>query len=245
MAQNILKPKNQFSSEYIDQYFVDVIENKKYVNFHKIRYLYLLNLISAVLDHSGQSKFKILDIGPMHQTNLIRDSFDHVTVDTMGKNYNINKLREFEKHMDIDLNYVEHVDRNSDNEYDLLIFCEVIEHLYTKPEIILNFLKQFMRDKGYIIIQTPNGVAIHHRLKMLFGIHPFQQIEKSRRGHYREYAPYELEEILNSVSLNIAYNHTKNYFNNDNSVFHRLFVKFGHWLPSNFRDGITIIGQKL
>ena len=243
MIDNI-KISNRFSIDYVLEYFSGEHQNVKYIRFHQIRYQYLINLIDAIIAPHKDGPIQILDIGPMHQTNLIRDSFPHVVVDTMGQDYPINKLRPHEQHIDIDLNNVEEFQAEPKKKYDILVFSEVLEHLYTRPEIVLRFLKGYMKKGGQIILQTPNGLAIHHRIKLLFGIHPYQLIKPSRRGHYREYAPYEMIQIFENVNLDIHYLKTKNYFNNDSTILNKLFVKSSRFLPPNWRDGITIIGQK-
>ena len=235
----------KFSLKYVTDYFDQSIENYTYVNFHLIRYQYLINLIHSILSQNDLNECRILDIGPMHQTNLIRDTISGSIVDTMGQNFPINHLREYESHFDVDLNETDNFNEKVSKLYDILVFSEVIEHLYTKPEVVLGFLKNFMKPGGFIIIQTPNGLAIHHRLKLLIGIHPFQLIKETRRGHYREYAAYEMRQILENCDLQVNYLNTQNYFNNNSTIFHRLFVKYGILLPSNFRDGITIVGQKI
>lgn len=243
-SKKTFNPKRIYTAQYVKEFFIEESKNQSYINFHKIRYSYLLNLIEALINTMESNELKFLDVGPMHQTKLIRGVFANCTIDTMGTNFPINNLRKFEKHINIDLNSTDSYTGEIYPQYDIIVFSEVIEHLYTKPEIVIKFLKQFLKKGGYIIIQTPNGLAIHHRLKLLFGIHPYQLIKESRRGHYREYAPYEMKNILENCKLEIYHFSVKNYFNNSSTLLHKLFVKLEILFPKNWRDGMTFIGYK-
>ena len=64
----------------------------------------------------------------------------------------------------------------TDARFDLIVFAEVIEHLYTAPELTLFALKQVMAPNGLLILQTPNAAALHKRLALLAGRNPYERI---------------------------------------------------------------------
>ena len=55
-----------------------------------------------------------------------------------------------------------------DRTFDLIVASEVIEHLF-KPVIVLKELRRIVKDKGGLIITTPNFLYWGHRLKFLIG----------------------------------------------------------------------------
>lgn len=238
-----LSESTSFTISYVNDFFSEHDENRDYIEFHKIRYLYLLQLIARLSDKLGKEKIDLLDVGPMFQTNLIRNAFPSVTVHTMGEHYPINHLRKGERHIELDLNFPEKFEAPVFPRHHIILFAEVIEHLYTPPEIILQFLKKFLHEDGFIIIQTPNAVAIHKRLKILFGRHPYDLLSADRRGHFREYTQSELSKMLRENEFKLIHSEFRNYFNNTRTIWHRAFLKYQRMIPPGWRDGLTVIGQ--
>jgi len=216
-----------------------------YIKFHQYRFKYLLELVFSTLkNRNSTDSIRVLDIGPAYQTLLIRNFFPHLQVDTLGFNHSFNQLREGERHFIQDLNFCEEKWDEEIKKYDLIIFCEVIEHLYTMPDIILARLYQSLNKGGHLIIQTPNALAIHKRIKLLFGIQPYDLLLENKMGHFREYTALELEHILKNVGFDQISVKMKNYFDNNSTALHRLFVKSEFLLPGSFRDGMTLVGQR-
>ena len=81
--------------------------------------------------------------------------------------------------------------------------AEVIEHLYTAPEIVLKCIKKIIKQNGYFIIQTPNAASLSKRMKLMFqGRNPYEMIrvDHNNPGHFREYTVDELEKIFIDLS---------------------------------------------
>ncbi len=221
-------------------------ENQQYVDFHKYRYVYLLNLIQEQLNQlPNKTAIKLLDIGPAYQTALIRNYFPDIQVDTLGFAHPASVLRSGEQHFKQDLNVSNKKWAIEGRGYDIIVFCEVIEHLYSKPENSLQKLSNALADHGHIIIQTPNAVAIHKRLRMFLGKNPYNLLEDNKMGHFREYTVKELKTIMENTGLQVTHASLKNYFNSNASAFHRAFVRFEGLIPGPFRDGITMMGTPL
>ena len=217
----------------------------KYIEFHKYRYKYLLENIDEIINRSKPGKqIKLLDIGPAYQTLLIRKYFPTIKVDTLGFNHPSNNLKKDETHYNLNLNLADKEWNAAIKNYDIINFCEVIEHLYSQPEKCLNKLQGALADKGSIIIQTPNTVAIHKRLRMLIGQNPYNLLEANEMGHFREYTVKELQAFMKGVNLKTTKVSLKNYFNEGSTIFHRAFVRLEYLIPKAFRDGITIIATK-
>lgn len=200
------------------------ISDLAYLEFHKYRYMYLLEIIQkTIVRFSNKEQIRILDVGPAFQTFLIRKYFHQVIVDTVGYDHPSNNLTEAEKHYFIDLNNAEREWNIEENKYDLIIFCEVLEHLYSKPDIIVNRLYKSLKKGGYLIIQTPNAAAINKRIKLLFGKNPYDLLLDNKMGHFREYTAKELRIIIENAELKSSHIMFKNYFNCNKTIFHKLF----------------------
>jgi len=239
---------NRFKISHVEDFFNNQPlkpGQRKYADFHKYRYLKILNILDFLKTKiEKHTSISLLDIGPRQQTNLIRQSLAPVIVNSLGHAWPNNKMTEQEYHIEVDLNETQDVDVTAYQKNDIVIYAEVMEHLYTMPQVVLAYLSNMMTDRGYIIIQTPNGVALNRRLAMLAGKNPFQMIAPHRQNHYREYTLPELKTIAIESGFSIEYAKIENYFNPDENIGQRLFNKLGPLLPSGLRSGITMVIQK-
>jgi 2-polyprenyl-3-methyl-5-hydroxy-6-metoxy-1,4-benzoquinol methylase len=157
-----------------------------YLNFHKDRYTYVIQELDNLMGYLSQDiNLRVLDIGPAFQTFFLRKLFNF-RVNSLGENHRFNYLKESEEHFNVDLNFTEDYEGKI-IQHDVIIMCEVIEHLFTKSEIILAFILKFLKPGGYLIVQTPNAVSAFKRMRMLLGSNPYELIRRDRRGQYREY----------------------------------------------------------
>ena len=237
----------KFTAKDIESHLDQIDDNNfdmNYLRFHIDRYIYILEFIQKKLSFNeiGQD---ILDVGPSYQTELIRKYFPNLTIDTLGYNHRVNLLKGDEAHFHKDLNQTqEDPTPITQKKYDIVICSEVLEHIYTNPLHIIKYMSNMLKPKGILFIQTPNAVAIHKRFKMLLGKNPFQLLEDSRMGHFREYTGKEITDFYNKSGLNVTAISYKNYFGFNSNVLHLLFKKLNFFMPSSFRDGMTIIGNK-
>lgn len=126
--------------------------------------------------------------------------------------------------------------------FDLIIFAEVLEHLYVHPEYVFKFLKSGLKSGGYLIIQTPNAVAIGKRIKMILGLHPYEEIRKGDDpGHFREYTKKEIIKYGKNVGLELVMHEYKNYFG-VKGFTNLLYILTSFYPP--FRQGQTFIFKK-
>ena len=239
-----IKISQQTISSAIDP-FIDDNFDWTYFNFHIDRYVDILKYIEHFINLKSTSQLKILDVGPSYQTVLLRNFFPNTTFDTLGFNHRANNLRPAEQHLYKDLNQTleEPIPKIVEN-YDLVLCCEVMEHIYTNPVHMLNFFGRMLKSQGVLFIQTPNAVAIHKRIKMLFGRNPYPKLEDNRQGHFREYTGREVKDFMNAANLKMEKIRYKNHFGLDSNVFHNIFKKSSFLMPPTFRDGMTIIGTK-
>lgn len=127
--------------------------DRGYTAYHAPRYAYLLRL----LEEQGVTKSsRILDIGPSRLTALIREC-SGAAVDSLG--FGPDRAAAGGNHYEFDLNAAQEGARWRRDlpRYELVVMAEVLEHLYTAPELVLDFVKSLLIDDGRLILQTPNG----------------------------------------------------------------------------------------
>lgn len=219
-------------------------KSRKYIEFHQYRYQFLLDIIHQLLGRDTQRTARILDVGPSFQTVLIRKFFPNTTVDSLGFPNPVAPPQSEETHIQQDLNNTHKAWALSHSTYDVIVFCEVIEHLFTPPDIVLKRFQESLVPGGKLIIQTPNAVAIHKRVRMMMGKNPYDLLLPSKMGHFREYTRGELQAMLAEAGFHIRSTHLKNYFNNHQTPIHWLFSRTESIIPPTMRDGITIVGEK-
>ena len=129
--------------------------------------------------------------------------------------------------------------RLPDRQFDLITFCETIEHLYTSPTLVLAFLKGLLRPgPGVgILIQTPNAASLLKRRDLLLGRNPNELIRTQRTnpGHFREYTMNELLNYAAEAGLTVWHAEYCSYWPAKGPVQRLL-----EGIPS-LRQGITIL----
>lgn len=99
--------------------------------------------------------------------------------------------------------------------FDAVVTVEVIEHVKA-PKRLLDQIRRILKSNGVIIIATPNYGRLHARSRLLFGqnpkldLEPFYLLgEDGFVGHWREYLPSELENMLKLS--NFIHTHTATF----------------------------------
>ncbi len=201
---------------------------------HLPRYRYLCSLIEDLrADHTFDH---ILDIGMGFQTMLLSRLLPDSQVDCLGveQDNRFAPSRNFTfRNCDLNDVAVAGFDRHSIAvRYDLIVFMEVLEHLYTPPHLVLEYLASLLNDGGVIILTTPNAAWLKNRLKMLRGKNPFELLKADRKdmGHIREYTLDELQNAFAHTGLNMLRLERKGlyYFNNPKDNFYSRLADATH-----------------
>ncbi|MFA6602485.1 MAG: class I SAM-dependent methyltransferase [Candidatus Shapirobacteria bacterium] len=101
----------------------------------------------------------------------------------------------------------------SNSTFDLIIFSEVLEHLYRQIPSILIKLNKLLIPGGYLIITSPNAVSLFTLAKVIIGRNPTYPISDLSKDdpvlgtiyhrHNREYTANELKQLLISAGFKI------------------------------------------
>jgi SAM-dependent methyltransferase len=211
-------------------------DEEVYLRTHERRYAVLLDLIA------GLAPKRILVVGPSFESALLRERFPAATVNTLGWLDHRFPLREGERHVELDLNAGEYPELEP---HDVVVCCEVIEHLHVPAAGVLRFLATGLGPGGHLVLQTPNATALPKRIRMLVGRNPYEPIrsEPGNPGHFHEYTVPELRAAVEGAGLEITRLLTANYFDHG-SRKNRAYRAVGSVLPETFREGITVVARR-
>jgi 2-polyprenyl-3-methyl-5-hydroxy-6-metoxy-1,4-benzoquinol methylase len=194
-----------------------------YLNFHARRFEYTLR---QCLRLKPAPDTRVLDIGRSHLSRLLLSHYkqvvtlglppaDHEPFGHEAEPREDPEKRDFAGHLAFDLNESRYHERPlSPLRFDLIVFAEVLEHLYTAPELVLHHLLGYLAEGGLILCQTPNAAALHKRLLLLVGKNPYERlrIDLDNPGHFREYTRQELVEIGEKAGLKVAEHEYVDYY---------------------------------
>jgi SAM-dependent methyltransferase len=93
-----------------------------------------------------------------------------------------------------------------DAEFDVVLFCEIIEHLFADPLSVLKEIKRVLKPGGTLILTTPNAARLENVAKMIAGInvyHPYSGYWGPYGRHNREYTLLEIIELLDHCGFAI------------------------------------------
>ncbi len=179
---------------------------QNYFQTHQKRFADILQLCQRFVPNSAA---RVLDIGRSELTAYLANFYHDIH--TLGLDPSIDDGGHREIHA---MDKVPHITFDLSNSptvsswpecghFDLVIFSEVIEHLCIAPEFVFAALGSMLTEQGVLICSTPNAADIAKRLRLAFGINPYERLRlySINPGHVREYTRHELREIAGSVGL--------------------------------------------
>ncbi len=85
-----------------------------------------------------------------------------------------------------------------DSYFDVVMFCEVIEHLANDPMFAIMEIKRVLKPEGIMVLTTPNVNRIENVDKIIFGANIYDPYSKHGiyGRHNREYSRHELFLLL-------------------------------------------------
>lgn len=170
----------------------------------------------------------------------------------------VNLIKDFKNRMDrfqitIDVYNVDIDDLPySNGQYDVVIFSEVIEHLFYGVPHALNEINRVLKEGGSLILTTPNLARLVNRIRLSFGKSvnpaiyggkPFFQRDIYKR-HNREYTFGELVQLLENANFKIDKYFYWNYPASKSKPLLKHTVNFISEIVPKSKDMIFIIASK-
>lgn len=247
---------------------------EKYFNQHLQRYELLLSLVDRYCPAGG----KVLDVGaaPGHLCmTLARAGFDtHAVVYSLEEDWEGTSASECRfttqaaglsltlAQCDIQTEQLPYPDQS----FDVVLFTEVLEHLWLFPADPLKEILRVLKQDGCLVLSTPNAVHLTARLRWLLGSTSFTSLETMlslpiHMRHNREYTLDEVRRLLEYCGFRVldAYctdwhlwttrkGHKHAFADRPNLLSLRQIAKLAIWplkltIPG-LRSGIVCIAQR-
>lgn len=185
-----------------------------YYEFHKARFLEMMNAL-AFIEHVLKRPLKILEVGSIFSTKIAHTLFPRSKISTIdifeldqigyGDVFTLKDL--VNRHYKVDLvkDDLEKVRLEEQGQFDVVLLCEVIEHLLVNPTKILAFLLRQLKPGGFIYVTTPNAfkrdnVRMFNQRQMPFPVFPITfSHEDAFMFHVREFGMTELLQSARSA----------------------------------------------
>jgi 2-polyprenyl-3-methyl-5-hydroxy-6-metoxy-1,4-benzoquinol methylase len=221
---------------------------QRYQRNHQNRFHKTLEICKKLIP---DPRARVLDVGPSYFTTLLAQEYKDVStlgLDTMtdhGGQRNASALALALPHVKFELNNsrdIKHWPKVAPP-FDLIVFAETLEHLYTAPEYSLAFLGSLLTEKGILLVTTPNAAMIMKRFILLLkGKNPYEQIRLlgENPGHYREYTMKEIVDIGIQCRLDPVYTEYINFYASANFIYG--FLKN---LTSTFKDSFVVAFRRM
>lgn len=88
--------------------------------------------------------------------------------------------------------------------FDVIVFADVIEHLYD-PIAIIHFYKKYLKSGGYFYISVPNFVIWYTRLQILFGNYLYTDTGTQDKTHIRIFTLNNIKRFAKITQLRIEH----------------------------------------
>jgi 2-polyprenyl-3-methyl-5-hydroxy-6-metoxy-1,4-benzoquinol methylase len=95
----------------------------------------------------------------------------------------------------------------SSEDFDLVIFCETLEHLRLAPNKAFLKLRRVIKPGGLLVVTTPNFASLRNRLALLAGLNPtkwWPPPDDPYGTHIREYTMGEVKRFLSDAGFKVV-----------------------------------------
>jgi SAM-dependent methyltransferase len=201
--------------EYIEQLRTDDAKSA-YIEGDKakeIRYMaaaaYRFARIARLIPETPRP-LRVLDIGTTPFTLFVKHCFPHYDVWTLDRT---DRLKERCAAAGVTLVSCNLDDARlplDDDFFDLVIFTEVLEHVFAPPTEVLMDVRRILRPSGTLILGVPNIVRLSQRLRVLVGRSPLHDADHQLNrgwmhghGHLHEYTRREIVSLCKGAGYEI------------------------------------------
>ncbi|MGB3510819.1 MAG: class I SAM-dependent methyltransferase [Microcoleaceae cyanobacterium] len=144
-----------------------------------------------------------------------------------------------------------HDDLEERNFYDLVVMCEIIEHMPVPPYIILEKIQTWLKPGGWIFLTTPNLYRFRNLVRLALGLRVFDKFLIPERGsgigHPLEYSQEHMKWQLERAgfeSVNIQLKQLDNAGATIWTQLGRIMASPLYLIRPLWRDKLVAIAQK-
>lgn len=201
-------------------------DREKYFNQQQYRYTMILSRIAR---YGRGRKVKVLDVGaaPGHiALALARAGYDsHGIVFDLHEDWESTSAseRRFAAQVNNSALTLAQCDIQTesfpyaDNSFDIVIFTEVLEHLWMFPGHVLAEIHRVLKPCGYLLLSTPNATSLKNRVSWVLGKTSYTSLATMlslpiHMRHNREYTKIELEQLLANYGFRVVENGYHQWF---------------------------------
>lgn len=179
-----------------------------YFQYHRRRFLKMGESVTAICPSGA----RVLDIGShyLHSSLLLQFLGYQVTCMDVGEFCNLPFIKEriAANHLtQIEENNLEKLSSlaNEQNQYDLILFTEIFEHITFNPIGLWKRMHTIIKDQGTVYISTPNAFTLYAFFKTLYKLISFKGIgidipsifsTVTYGHHWKEYSSREIKEYF-------------------------------------------------
>jgi SAM-dependent methyltransferase len=94
----------------------------------------------------------------------------------------------------------------ADGDFDLVLFCEILEHLPSDPIHTLAEIHRVLKPGGVLLLTTPNAIRLENLQRMMRGDNVYEQLSGygTYGRHNREYTVDELRTLLTECGYDVS-----------------------------------------
>ena len=194
-------------------------ERNNYLNFSLDRFLKTLELFPKEID----DRSRVLELGanPYFMSLLLKKYYscrmefaNFFGASKISKSREKLSSKKYSEAYDIHYKHF-NVEKEEfpyrDKSFDMVLFCEIIEHLTVDPVHPLVQINRLLRQGGCMIITTPNVLRYENVAKLIMGknIHDHYSGYGAYGRHNREYTPGELRILVESMGFRVEKLYTR------------------------------------
>ncbi len=209
-----------------------------YFNDHERRMRLTLNLLMKYIHNNV---YNVAVIGFSDVDNLIVDTLEDRKISFIIPEEFRDYIKDDEKDY-IFADLTKEIPKDMREEFDLVIFTEVLEHIFASDRIVMANVFSLLRQGGALCFSVPNIATFSNRIRLLIGKNVCWQKEDQFKGvfggygHIREYTFREAIDLMKDSQI-IAIQGISGY----RTGLKRLL----NLLPAGFHNTIIVIGRKV
>lgn len=230
--------------------YVESTDGKNYIKKHIHRYKETVKLLPKI------GRLSVLDLGTFipFAIYLKKTTSHRYTYHGIWNGKKKKKIR-FKRHEFMLHNFDVEKDAFpfANESFDLILCCEVIEHLGLDPMNMIAECNRILKHNGSLLLTTPNVTSLRNTFKILLGYAPYLYASFTllHDRHNREYSPNEIHNMLAEGGFGVKKIFTKDVYYPERLKFSGLnlllrVILTGVQLFSKLRgDCIFVLAQKI